>query len=1263
MNAKCWFLVLTFSGLFTQFAIGQDTSRSEYWYAKYQDSMSIKAYYGARRCLTKAIKKEEAGTTDTSVLGKYYQKLGEWYYSNTNNIYPLTFLTSGAVYQYLGGNRAGGFQSYSYAMQLYDAIEQEDRWNYQRLADEKDVEDWDTTSLVVKVDSILWKRGNNAYIRIQGGINHGVYDGATGNVLTKYKNGVDRGNTWVGKFTVDSVNRNWSYALFKFYDSKKDLGLLVDDQAEVKTRVNAKIYQGLLYKLASNNIRMKSHKSAPFFHWMFQCQSFKKRTEDFIILSMKDNLTSTYELFKDDTSTVFTEKRVGGRFNGMSILEILRDADTSDIRMFLDYVVNFPYKYIGFEYRFDETFATWAISESPLPDDYKDIFTSKIKQLPYDRAQLKAYGQKNAGYLLGVLENNGEFWTDQLNYIQQIGELDQADSFAQRLIWVSEGIGYDTLHENLIQQQMFIAYAKEDWTRVIDMCNHLIDVGVNTITGYWNRGLAYYMDENYSKSLKDFQALLEYYPESPDVHGMIGWTLMRTGQWKKSEKHVRLGYANSYENLNWTVNLGHLHLLFGEKDSARIRYHEAMSYMDSKDGFEQGILEDFELFLENGWQEDAVLEFQKELKDMWNDGIMATARSREYLALFEHKKDLELYEASIPYIDTAMYYEWQRDTTDYRRRRLFVRWKGYAFYKLKNYDSSLVYYKKGLRISLDHIKDKELLFDDYDDVGNIYDWLDDDYRQQLYIRLSENVKSELDLMSEESTLYWVGIGSSGDEHPFQYAKNDVSATAELVKHEKGWITDTTIVSTVEGNKEEVISGLQELVLAAGANDIFILHLAGEQVGLEGKAGVLIGDDTLSYLQLTGMLNYLQCKKQVFLMDVDRCRFAEVYRQSFTNPLSYYSDDKDIQVLYPHEWRFEDEKKKFGVFSAALKNTLGQSNIHTSLLKPKMEEWLDSMGYPVELAIFTKGGGFELKQEIPAKDSVVPKKVVKKQPKKVEEEENTDNTRGVTVVSEGGYRGKDYALIFAINDYDYWPDLNNAENDARLVRKTLVDFYGFEVELVLNPTKQEVMTKILEYMRKDFGREDQLLIYFAGHGDYDEDLQGKLVCKNTKLSQDDPTYESYLKYYEIVNNINNMRSCRNVFLVMDVCYGGTFFNKQYTNPYFDYARTEADVRNFVRHKRETLTRMFLTSGRKEPVFDGKPGENSPFATKFVQALTERGGSKPVVTLTEIAGYMHYLPSTVKYGTFRPHDPGSDFVFEYKGEDDTKGVPSGEIGTSL
>jgi uncharacterized caspase-like protein len=107
-------------------------------------------------------------------------------------------------------------------------------------------------------------------------------------------------------------------------------------------------------------------------------------------------------------------------------------------------------------------------------------------------------------------------------------------------------------------------------------------------------------------------------------------------------------------------------------------------------------------------------------------------------------------------------------------------------------------------------------------------------------------------------------------------------------------------------------------------------------------------------------------------------------------------------------------------------------------------------------------------------------------------------------------GKDYALLFATDEYEEWGDLVNPINDAETIGKTLEDFYGFEVEIITNATKTEVLSKIREYQKKRFGPNDQLFIFFAGHGSYDSiSGEGYIVCTDSKL--DDEIKTSYIPY--------------------------------------------------------------------------------------------------------------------------------------------------------
>ena len=81
--------------------------------------------------------------------------------------------------------------------------------------------------------------------------------------------------------------------------------------------------------------------------------------------------------------------------------------------------------------------------------------------------------------------------------------------------------------------------------------------------------------------------------------------------------------------------------------------------------------------------------------------------------------------------------------------------------------------------------------------------------------------------------------------------------------------------------------------------------------------------------------------------------------------------------------------------------------------------------------------------------------------------------------------KDYALLFAVDTYDHWPELRYPRVDAINIKQDLEQIYGFQVELVENPMETEVLEVLDKYAQKKYALEDQLLIFFAGHGYFSE----------------------------------------------------------------------------------------------------------------------------------------------------------------------------------
>jgi tetratricopeptide (TPR) repeat protein len=240
-------------------------------------------------------------------------------------------------------------------------------------------------------------------------------------------------------------------------------------------------------------------------------------------------------------------------------------------------------------------------------------------------------------------------------------------------------------------------------------------------------------------------------------------------------------------------------------------------------------------------------------------------------------------------------------------------------------------------------------------------------------------------------------------------------------------------------------------------------------------------------------------------------------------------------------------------------------------------------------------------------------------------------------------GKNYALLFGTDEYDTWEKLNNPVNDASSVADELKTSYGFETELIKNAKKEQFLVKLREYARKTYEPNDQLFIFIAGHGNFDDVFnEGFVVTKDSK--KDDESGASYLSHNELREKINNIK-CKHIFLVMDVCFGGTFdplvAKRGGQSEYDNISKQE-----FIARKLRFKTRRFLTSGGKEYVSDGRPGMHSPFARRLLEALRGFGGNDGILTIGEIITQVEALNPEPRTGEFGDNEPGSDFIFIVK-----------------
>ena len=251
--------------------------------------------------------------------------------------------------------------------------------------------------------------------------------------------------------------------------------------------------------------------------------------------------------------------------------------------------------------------------------------------------------------------------------------------------------------------------------------------------------------------------------------------------------------------------------------------------------------------------------------------------------------------------------------------------------------------------------------------------------------------------------------------------------------------------------------------------------------------------------------------------------------------------------------------------------------------------------------------------------------------------------GSTTLADAGKLNRtDYALIFATDEYDNWNDLVNPVFDSRTIGEELKKTYGFKVDMVENASQSEILKKLREYGEKKYQPLDQLFIFFAGHGTFDQTFgEGFVVTKESLLNDEGKTtYLSHNRLRSIINNI----PADHIFLAMDVCFGGTFDQALASSRGTDdEVYKEQNQAEFLTRKLTYKTRRFLTSGGKTYVSDGIPGKHSPFAKNLIEGFRSHGGKDRMLTLPELFGYVESLKIQPRFGEFGDNAPGSDFVF--------------------
>lgn len=196
-------------------------------------------------------------------------------------------------------------------------------------------------------------------------------------------------------------------------------------------------------------------------------------------------------------------------------------------------------------------------------------------------------------------------------------------------------------------------------------------------------------------------------------------------------------------------------------------------------------------------------------------------------------------------------------------------------------------------------------------------------------------------------------------------------------------------------------------------------------------------------------------------------------------------------------------------------------------------------------------------------------------------------------------GNYHALVIGNNTYQYFPTLQTAVNDAEQTAKLLREKYGFNTTLIKNANRYEILSE-LNKLRESLKAEDNLLIYYAGHGELDETNDRGYWLPVDAAPGDTTNWISNVSISDILNTL----AAKHVLVVADSCYAGKL--SQAAVPRVDVEMSPEAQQEWIRIMSKARARTAMTSGGVQPVLDNGGGGHSIFAGAFIETLASKDG---------------------------------------------------------
>lgn len=224
-------------------------------------------------------------------------------------------------------------------------------------------------------------------------------------------------------------------------------------------------------------------------------------------------------------------------------------------------------------------------------------------------------------------------------------------------------------------------------------------------------------------------------------------------------------------------------------------------------------------------------------------------------------------------------------------------------------------------------------------------------------------------------------------------------------------------------------------------------------------------------------------------------------------------------------------------------------------------------------------------------------------------EKTDPENAVNI-GKGVYR----ALVIGNNEYrdqqGKWQPLSTAVTDAREVAKLLKTQYGFtDVSLLENATRKDVLFALEDLAGRSL-KNDNVLIYYAGHGFLDDETNKGFWVP---VDADGSDHTTFLRNSTIRDEVSTIASrVQHTLLISDSCFSGSLLRSAYRG----ISESDYTEKYFEKVSGKKSVQIMAAGGFEFVDDDYRESGHSPFTYFLINEL--KTNNSPMFTVSQLSG---------------------------------------------